>query len=216
MPPRGRRSPSPDRAPQGGRRTSVGAFHRSAGQLSGIVANGRSATHVVCRLGSAPCPASRPLAWASDGGCRESASQAAASRASMGEGCTPPALHGAVCGTQRQGRAPQGRCGRAALSEVSQGGECGRRGRRRRAAGGLRHQGRAPEAADICRHSRPVRATSPSREPSGRTAPAASRLERDGQAVTSLNDIPGPAAVEGVFMLDYGRGFGGADGAPGG
>ena len=58
--------------------------------------------------------------------------------------------------------------------------------------------------------------TSPSREPPGSTACAASRLERDGQAVTPLKLPRRPAAVEGAFMLDYGRGFGGTDGVPGG
>ena len=79
--------------------------------------------------------------------------------------------------------------------------------RRRSSPSGPRAGGREPAAAQGP-SGRPRRA--------GSTAPAASRLEGDGQAVRLWNDVPGPAAVERVFMLDYGWGFGGADGAPGG
>ena len=62
-------------------------------------------------------------------------------------------------------------------------------------------------AHESCRRARPSRATSPSQMlPGGPRLPAASRLERDGQA----------AVVEGALMPGYGRVFGGTCGAPSG
>ena len=94
-----------------------------------------------------------------------------------------PALRGAVRAIHRHGLAPQGTvpagrcCRRAALTEVSQGGECGRRGRSRRAAAGSSPLG--PRAGG---HHSGRRA--------GSTAHAASRLERDAQALSSLATTP--------------------------
>ena len=111
--PRARRAPSPDRTPQGGWRTKGAgrAFHLSAGQCSGTLANGRSATLVVCRLGGAPCSVFRPLAWTLDSGgvgVDRLPRTCSASRPFVA-GLDASALPGAVCGIQRRGLAPQGR-----------------------------------------------------------------------------------------------------------
>ena len=67
--PRARRAPSPDRAPQRGWRTKGAAPSNAApGNASGSRRTVESATHVDCRLGGAPCPVLRPLAWMLDSG----------------------------------------------------------------------------------------------------------------------------------------------------
>ena len=84
---------------------------------------------------------------------------------------------------------PAGRwCGRAAFSEVSQGGECGCRGRSRRAVGGLRHQGHVPEAANL--PPRKARAGRPRR--AGSTAPSHRASNAMGRPSRLRNDSPGP------------------------
>ena len=128
------------------------------------------------------------------GGVEGSACPAAASCALTGGRLHAPALHGAACAIQRRGLASQGKvpagrwCGRAAFSEVSQGGECGCRGRSRRAVGGLRHQGRVPEAANL--PPRKARAGRPRR--AGGTAPPHRVSNAMGRPSRLRNGSPGP------------------------
>ena len=124
-----------------------------------------------------------------NGGVGGSASPAGASRASTG-GAASRRLRDSAAGARAAREAPAGRWrGRAAFSEVSQGGECGRRGRSRRAAGGLRHRGHAPEAANLppCK-ARPGDLAEPgARLPPHRASNATGRPSR------LWNDTPGPS-----------------------
>ena len=107
-------------------------------------------------------------------------------------------LRDSAAGTRSARAAPAGRwCGRAAFSEVSQGGRM-----RTQGAGGVEPPAvfsikAACRGPRIGRRARPVRTASPSREPPGSTASAASCLERDGQVVTPLELPRRPAAIKG-------------------
>ena len=91
------------------------------------------------------------------------------------------------------------------FSEGSQGGESGRRGQRRRSADGLLHQGRVPEATNLppCK-ARPDDLAEPGAAWKYGLRRMASRTRRAGLH-TPLKLPRRPAAIKGVFMLDYGR-----------
>lgn len=59
------------------------------------------------------------------------------------------------------------------------------------------------------------RRSSPSRPRAGGRGSAPHKVRPGDLAEPGAAREYGPAAVEGIFLLDYGWGFGGADGAPG-
>ena len=122
-----------------------------------------SATHVVCRLGGAPCSASRPLAWASDRGGGGIGLPGCRILCVDGRGLHIPALRGAASASQRRGLAPQGRYPqddgagvlRSARHRRGAGAGAGAGGVEPPAVFAIRAACRRPR---ICRRARPVRA----------------------------------------------------------
>ena len=114
-PPSRRASPCPaasfarPRTARGQRTKGAAPSNAAPGNAPGPWRTVECATQVDCRLGGAPCPVFRPLAWASDRGCGGIGLPGCRILCVEGRGLHVPALHGAACVSQRRGLAPQGR-----------------------------------------------------------------------------------------------------------